>query len=77
MKNTKKPRMNDPKAEFERRAKNKIVCAYCGKINEDQTFFIGAALKPSWTMIEGTGKMSCPDCYPKASAEGAEVLRRL
>ena len=53
---------------------DKLVCAYCGKVKEEVIFVIGASSKPDWCMIEGTGKMACPDCYEKASAEGQKAI---
>ena len=50
--------------------KNGIVCAYCGATKKEIIFVIGASSKPDWCMIEGTGKMACPDCYEKAMEEG-------
>jgi hypothetical protein len=54
--------------------KNGLVCAFCGAVKETVSFVIGASSKPDWCMIYGTGKMSCPDCYPKASKEGADAV---
>lgn len=45
-------------------------CEYCGREKEGLSFFIGASKTPDWTMCEGTGKMTCPDCYEKAMTEG-------
>ena len=56
--------------------KNGLVCDYCGKVKEEVIFVIGASHKPDWCMIDGTGKMSCPDCYEKASAEGSKAIDR-
>jgi len=53
-----------------------LTCEYCGKIKNELSFFIGATNTPDWCMIEGTGKIACPDCYEKASAEGQEVIRK-
>lgn len=54
----------------------KTICEFCGKEKEGLSFFIGATTTPDWCMIEGTGKMSCPDCYTKASIEGQEAVRK-
>ncbi len=56
---------------------NKTICEYCGTEKEGLSFFIGASIEPAWTMIEGTGKMCCPDCHEKATAEGQAVIDRL
>ncbi len=55
---------------------DKTICEYCGKEKEGLSFCIGANNKPDWTMVEGTGKMTCPDCYEKAMAEGQEAIRQ-
>lgn len=51
-------------------------CEYCGKEKDGLTFVIGASNKPDWTMVEGTGKMTCPDCYDKAMAEGQARIKQ-
>lgn len=53
-----------------------ITCNYCGKIKEELTFVIGASIEPEWCMHEGTGKMSCPDCFLKAKREGQERIKQ-
>ena len=53
----------------------KQTCAYCGKSNEGQGFWIGASLEAAWTLVEGTGKLTCPDCYEQAVQEGQEVCK--
>jgi len=56
---------------------DKLKCSYCGKIKEKVSFFIGAKLESDvneWTMHEGTGKMSCPNCFPKGKAEAQLVI---
>ena len=55
---------------------DKTICEFCGKEKEGLSFFIGTSDKPDWTMVEGTGKMTCPDCYEKAMAEGQEAIDR-
>ena len=54
-----------------------VKCEFCKAVKEDNTFFIGATNTPDWCMIEGTGKMACPDCYTKASNEGQKVIRSM
>jgi len=54
----------------------KTICEYCGKEKEGLSFVIGACSKPDWVMVEGTGKMACPDCSGKAMAEGAAAIDR-
>ena len=49
----------------------KLICEYCGKEKEELSFFIGASKEPDWTMIEGTGKITCPDCYNVGVKEGS------
>ena len=55
---------------------DKTICDYCGKEKEGLSFYIGASNKPDWTMVEGTGKMTCPDCYEKAMTEGQEAIHQ-
>lgn len=52
-----------------------VKCEYCGKEKKDSIFVIGASNKPDWCMHEGTGKMSCPECYEKASKEGQSRIK--
>ena len=52
------------------------ICEYCGKTKEGLSFYIGASAGPDWCMVEGTGKITCPDCYNKAQAVGQEVIHR-
>ena len=54
-----------------------IKCDYCGADGPDE-FWIGAkrAEDSGFTMVEGTGKMACSACYPRASADGEEAVRR-
>ena len=54
----------------------KTVCEYCGKTKEGLSFCIGASSKQDWTMIYGTGKMTCPDCYEKAEREGEDRIQK-
>lgn len=54
--------------------KNGIVCAFCGAEKAEVSFVIGASRKPDWCMIYGSGKMACPNCYEKASAEGSAAV---
>ncbi len=59
-------------------ATQKVICEYCGKVKDGGfSFVIGASNKPDWVMVEGTGKMSCPDCLPKAEAEARAIIERL
>jgi len=53
-----------------------IKCDNCGRVRKKVMFVIGASKKPDWCMIEGTGKMSCPDCYEKMSLEGQDAIDR-
>jgi len=54
--------------------KNGLLCAFCGATKTEVSFMIGASSKPDWCMVEGTGKMACPSCYPKAIKEGSEAI---
>lgn len=51
-----------------------LKCEFCGKTKKDECFIIGATKEPDWCMVEGTGKMACPDCYKKASEEGQQAI---
>jgi hypothetical protein len=56
-----------------------IKCAFCGAEQKEVKFVIGAKGPDNqdddmYCMVEGTGKMACPDCYADASKEGAEVI---
>lgn len=65
------------KALIERmHSERKTICEYCGKEKEGLSFVIGASNKPDWVMVEGTGKMACPECSEKAQAEGAAAIDR-
>lgn len=54
----------------------RVICDYCGAVKETVSFVIGATNKPDWCMVEGTGKMACPSCYPKARSEGVAAVER-
>ena len=56
---------------------NVTICEYCGKEKQGLSFMIGAAKTPDWCMIEGTGKIACPDCYEKATEEGQKIIKNL
>lgn len=56
---------------------NITICDYCGAEKKGLSFFIGASLEPDWTMIEGTGKMCCPNCWGTATAEGQKEIEGL
>ena len=51
-----------------------LVCEYCGKVKNEVSFFIGESLQKDWTMHEGTGKISCPDCYDIASEKSQNKI---
>ena len=53
---------------------DKLVCTYCGQEKEEISFMIGVSLKPEWCIHEETGKVSCPNCHPKAVAEALAVI---
>lgn len=55
---------------------DKLVCTYCGKVKEEVSFYIGASPDHDWVMNEGTGKISCPDCWEKGREEGQEAIHR-
>ncbi len=51
-------------------------CEYCGKINTENSFWIGAKLDEDlgFTMVEGTAKMACAACYPIATEEADKAM---
>lgn len=51
-----------------------LKCDYCGKEKAEISFFIGASLQPDWTVIEGTGKVTCPDCWNIAKEDGKKAI---
>ena len=53
----------------------KLKCEWCGKEKEEISFYIGASTKPDWCMVEGTGKITCPNCYDKAILE-AKIIKQ-
>lgn len=54
-------------------------CDFCGMKNETRSFWIGAKLDDDagFTLAEGTGKMACAGCYPKAAAEARKVIEAM
>jgi hypothetical protein len=56
---------------------DKLICEYCGKVKQEIIFAIGASNKADWCMHEGTGKVSCPDCYAKASKEAQDIIHKI
>jgi len=54
----------------------KTICEYCGAEKEGLSFVIGASKEPNWVMVEGTGKMACPNCWEKGRTEGAMAIDR-
>ncbi len=62
-------------SEMQRR--NVTICEWCGVEKQGLGFFIGATLQPDWCLVEGTGKMACPQCYPKARAEAQELFAKM
>lgn len=51
-----------------------MKCEYCSNTREKEMFVIGASNEPDWVMNEGTGKMSCPDCFKKGRHEGEKAI---
>ena len=51
-----------------------MKCAYCGKEKTETMFVIGASNEPEWVMNEGTGKISCPDCFKLGSEDGQKAI---
>jgi len=54
--------------------KNGMTCDYCNAHKEKVVFAIGAARVPDWCMVEGTGNITCPDCYQKAMLAGQAAI---
>ena len=54
----------------------KLTCEYCGQVKEKFSFMIGASLEADWVMNEGTGKISCPDCFEIGRKEGQAAVNR-
>ncbi len=59
-----------------RNGRDFIQCQYCDKVKTEVIFVIGACRpdRPDWCMVEGTGHMACPTCYPIASKIGADAI---
>jgi hypothetical protein len=53
---------------------DKLTCTYCGKQREQFVLAIGASLTKDWVIWEGTGKVSCPDCWEQAKEESANAI---
>ena len=49
-------------------------CNYCKAINKDKSFMIGAGSESEWVLHEGTGKISCPKCYPLGIDEAIKII---
>ena len=60
---------------------NQVKCDFCGQERSDGKirFVIGASRPddPDWTIVEGTGKMTCPYCYQIAMKEGQAVIEKV
>lgn len=54
----------------------KLVCYYCGEEKKEVTFYIGASLEADWVMVEGTGRVTCPDCWERATKDGQEAIAK-
>lgn len=59
-----------------RQTPENLTCAYCGAVKKEIIFCIGASSKKDWCMIEGTGKMTCPECYDTAMGEGRMAIEQ-
>lgn len=62
--------------------KNSIQSAYCGKVKGKVEFIIWAGRTDKdgktddFCMVYGTGKMSYPDCYPRARQEADDRINQ-
>jgi len=54
----------------------KLVCEYCGKEKAEVSFVIGASIEKDWVMWEGTGKVSCPECWEKGKRESIDAVNK-
>lgn len=64
---------NNKKSVFDN---NKMVCEYCAAVREEVMFCIGASKAADWVMHEGTGKVSCPNCWEIGKKEGREAIEK-
>ena len=53
---------------------DKLKCNYCGKVRDKVMFYIGASREKDWVMWEGTGAISCPECWEFAKHHSKEVI---
>ena len=53
---------------------DKLICEYCGNVKQEVSFVIGASNDKEWVMNEGTGKVSCPDCWEIGRKEGQGAI---
>lgn len=53
-----------------------LVCDYCGTKRDEMMFVIGASKEKDWVMWEGTGKVSCPDCWDKGRQDSINAVDR-
>lgn len=53
---------------------DKLKCNYCGKVRDKVMFCIGASREKDWVMWEGTGAVSCPDCWEFAKEHSRKVI---
>ena len=56
--------------------KDVLTCDYCGKEKEEMSFVIGASIEKDWVMWEGTGKVSCPECWDKGKADSIKAMKK-
>jgi hypothetical protein len=54
----------------------KMICDYCGAEKDGIMFFIGASKAAAWTMVEGTGKITCPACWERAMKDGENAIKK-
>lgn len=52
----------------------KMTCDYCGKVRDQIIFCIGASKKADWVLHQGSGKVSCPECWEIGRKEGEEII---
>lgn len=59
--------------------RDKLVCSYCGEEKKEVKLWIGSAGKfsPDWTIHEGTGKTTCPNCYELGATQARIAINKL
>jgi len=56
--------------------KDTLTCDYYGKEKDEMSFVIGASIEKDWAMWEGTGKVSCLECWDKGKADSIKAINK-